>query len=507
MAEAPAKLPIYEGEVLAGKYKVARVVGMGGMGAVVECRHVELGQRVALKFLLPETLQDAECVTRFSREAKAAVRLKSEHVARVTDVGKLENGAPYMVMEYLHGKDLAAKLEEHGPYEVSEAINYILQACEGVAEAHSIGIIHRDLKPRNLFMTKRPNGQPLVKVLDFGIAKNISNASNDDTALNKISSLIGSPHYIAPEQMTSSGVIDGRADIWSIGVCMFELLSGHMPFDAPTILELCTQVLDHPARSILEFRRDVPAGLVAIIERCLSKRPEDRYKDVGELATALEPFAPASMRGVAADICATLANPPGDDDSPYMQPPSNNSRLSAPPPAMAPGGLVARGLSNPPPMRSLRITDPNLQKERRTTTIPPVSGDRPDRGTRTLYVFASLALIGAIGYAIWVRAMEQREVAHPPEVPTMPSGAPSASALAPPSATPPASATAPVIEPSAVPSTSASAAPSASAAASAPVDSMTTHVHHRPRPTAEPSDNPYGSPSAAAKEPGSAPTP
>jgi serine/threonine-protein kinase len=502
MAEAQPKLPIYEGEILAGKYKVVRVVGMGGMGAVVECRHVELGQRVALKFLLPETLQDAECVTRFSREAKAAVRLKSEHVARVTDVGKLENGAPYMVMEYLHGKDLAAKLEEHGPYEVSEAINYILQACEGVAEAHSIGIIHRDLKPRNLFMTKRPNGQPLVKVLDFGIAKNISNASTDDTALTKISSLIGSPHYIAPEQMTSSGVLDGRADIWSIGVCLFELLSGHMPFDAPTVLELCNQVLDHPARSITEFRRDVPQGLVQIIERCLSKRPDDRYKDVGELAAALEPFAPAAMRGVADDIRATLANLPSDDDTgPYAQPASASSRLSAPPPAMSPpGGLVSRGLSNPPPPRSLRMTDPTMQQERRTTTIPPVSADRPDRGSRTLYLFASLALIGAIGYAFWVRAMEKREVGRPPEAPTAPSVLPS-----------PSSSVAPVLAPSAAPSASAAssattAVPSASASASPSAAPSTTHAHHHARPN-EGTDNPYGSPSAAAKEVGTAPTP
>jgi hypothetical protein len=212
------------------------------------------------------------------------------------------------------------------------------------------------------------------------------------------------------------------------------------------------------------------------------------------------------MRGVADDIRATLANLPGDDDTgPYAQPPSASSRLSAPPPAMAPGGLVARGLSNPPPARSLRLTDPTIQQERRTTTIPPVSTARPDRGTRTLYVLASLALLGAIGYAFWVRAMEQRGSAHPPEV-TVPAITPSSTT------SPPGSAVAPEVTPSAAPSASATSTTSGtSPTPSAPVSaqaapSMTAHAHHHPRPT-EGTDNPYGAGSGAAKEVGTAPTP
>jgi serine/threonine-protein kinase len=504
MPEA-AKLPIYEGEILAGKYKVVRVIGVGGMGAVVECRHVELGQRVALKFLLPETLLDAECVTRFSREARAAVRLRSEHVARVTDVGKLENGAPYMVMEYLQGKDLAAKLEEHGPYAVSEAVNYVLQAAEGIAEAHSIRIIHRDLKPRNLFMTKRPNGQPLVKVLDFGIAKNISNTSTADTAITKISSLIGSPHYIAPEQMSSSAVIDGRADIWSLGVCLYEFLSGNVPFDAPTVLELCTQVLDQPGRPITDHRADLPAGIVDVIEKCLKKDPAERFADLGELAKALEPFAPIAMRGVADDICATLASPPSDEELPVA---SVSSRLSGPPippPAMIPGDLVAHGLSNPPVRRSLRVTESSADAHRRTVTIPPVSRKREDRGPRTFYVFATLALLAAVGYAAYVGLGERRwKPAAPPEVPTV--GVSVSLAVAPasaPSSAPaPASASASSLASASASSSASSSSASASASSSAPVTSSPlpspppspTYTHRRaPRP-AETLDDPYAPP-------------
>src|SRR5580692_5366081 len=158
---------VREGDVLAGKYRVERVLGMGGMGVVVAAMHTELDRRVALKFLLPSALANAVAVGRFAQEARAVVRLKSEHVARVIDVGRLETGAPYIVMEYLEGTDLGVTIEQRGKLPVPEAVDYVLQACEAVAEAHALGIIHRDLKPRNLFVTLGVDGQPFVKVLDF----------------------------------------------------------------------------------------------------------------------------------------------------------------------------------------------------------------------------------------------------------------------------------------------------------------------------------------------------
>src|SRR6478752_489071 len=169
-----ARIELNEGEVLAGKYRIERVLGQGGMGIVVAATHLQLGERVALKFLLPEALSNPLAVERFAREARAAVKIKSEHVARVSDVGTLENGAPYMVMEYLDGSDLAAWLTQRGRLPVEQAVEFVLQASEAIAEAHSLGIVHRDLKPANLFVTRRPDGALSVKVLDFGISKRLS---------------------------------------------------------------------------------------------------------------------------------------------------------------------------------------------------------------------------------------------------------------------------------------------------------------------------------------------
>src|SRR5689334_2926653 len=190
--------PVQPGEVLAGKYRVERILGMGGMGVVVSAWHLQLEERVALKFMLPDALENQEAVSRFSREARAAVKIKGEHVARVSDVGKLENGSPYMVMEFLEGIDLSKALERYGVCQLPDAVDYVLQACEAIAEAHSQGIVHRDLKPANLFLTRRPDGTPMIKVLDFGISK-MSSGGVDN--LTRTTATMGSALYMSPEQM------------------------------------------------------------------------------------------------------------------------------------------------------------------------------------------------------------------------------------------------------------------------------------------------------------------
>ena len=202
---APDVAGVREGEILAGKYRVDKVLGVGGMGVVVAAYHIELDQRVAIKFLLPEVLDHGEAVARFAREARAAVKIKSEHVAKVTDVGKLENGAPYMVMEFLDGSDLSQWLTQRGALPVEQACEFVLQACEAIAEAHALGIVHRDLKPGNLFVIRRADGVLSVKVLDFGISKTASGpGSGSAGAMTKTSALMGSPLYMSPEQMQSS---------------------------------------------------------------------------------------------------------------------------------------------------------------------------------------------------------------------------------------------------------------------------------------------------------------
>src|SRR5580704_996551 len=219
--ENPAKsVGVRVGEVLAGKYRVEGILGAGGMGVVVAAHHLQLDERVALKFLLPEALANAEAVARFDREARAAVKIKSEHVARVIDVGKLENGSPYMGMEYLDGSDLSAWLQKRGSPPIPQVVDFVLQACEAIAEAHSLGIVHRDLKPANLFCIRRPDGGLCIKVLDFGISKM---SMLGDLHMTGTTAVFGSPAYMSPEQMHASKDVDGRTDVWSLGVILYEL--------------------------------------------------------------------------------------------------------------------------------------------------------------------------------------------------------------------------------------------------------------------------------------------
>src|ERR1700733_7006308 len=197
------------------------------MGIVVAARHVQLDEKVALKFLRPEALADADAVERFAREARAAVKIKSEHVARVIDVGTLPNGAPYMVMEHLDGEDMAAWIKERGALPVEQALDFVLQACVAVADAHALGIVHRDLKPANLFCIRRSDGQLSIKVLDFGISKLTERTTTAQRmAFTKTTASMGSPLYMSPEQMRSSKDVDAQTDIWALAVILFELMTG-----------------------------------------------------------------------------------------------------------------------------------------------------------------------------------------------------------------------------------------------------------------------------------------
>jgi eukaryotic-like serine/threonine-protein kinase len=285
--------PIREGEILAGKYRVDRVLGVGGMGVVAAAHHLELDDKVAIKFLLPETLGNAEAVARFAREARAAVKIKSEHVARVSDVGKLENGAPYMVMEYLEGMDLSGWLSKHGPLPLEQAAEFILQASEAIAEAHTLGIVHRDLKPANLFVIRRPDGALSIKVLDFGISKMTSlSGSGGEGSMTRTSTMMGSPIYMSPEQIQSSKDVDQRGDIWALGVILYELITGEPPFGGEHMAELIFSIISAAPPPMRARRPDVPPELERVILHCLEKQRSSRFPTVEEMAIALLPFAP-----------------------------------------------------------------------------------------------------------------------------------------------------------------------------------------------------------------------
>ncbi len=268
-----------------GKYRVDEHLGAGGMGRVVRASHLYLQQSVAIKVLLPQMTESPSTVARFLREAQAAVRLKSEHTARVIDVGTLPDGRPYMIMEYLEGNDLNQILRHHGPQPPPIVCDLMLQVCEGLAEAHAIGIVHRDIKPSNFFITRRPDGSMLLKILDFGISKA---PINYDDNLTQTHSVIGTPSYMAPEQMKSGRDADARSDIWSMGVVMYQLLQGRPPFAADSYAELAIKVAQEPPTPL---HVPLPPGFGSAILRCLEKYPNQRHQNVGELARMLAPYA------------------------------------------------------------------------------------------------------------------------------------------------------------------------------------------------------------------------
>lgn len=303
-----ADLGLKPGDVVAGKYQVVDLIGEGGMGYVLSATHVELGELVALKFLRPEALQYAELVGRFAREAHAAARIKSEHVARVYDVGTSPSGVPYIVMEHLQGQDLASLMADGRPIHVETAVEYIMQACEGLASAHALGIVHRDIKPENLFLTRSAPGAPtVIKLLDFGISKIelTMPQPKGSRAMAQTTTLLGSPRYMSPEQIRNAQQVDARADIWALGCVLYELLTGHPAFNAPSLMELGAAILgDEPVPAGVLVRAIGP-DLDSIIMRCLQKRPEARYQNVAELAAALYPFGPRRAR-MFAERCHSL---------------------------------------------------------------------------------------------------------------------------------------------------------------------------------------------------------
>lgn len=277
------------GETLDGRYTIERLLGAGGMGLVFAARHRGLGQKVAIKLLVPELSRDPEAVERFLREARASTLLRSERVVRVIDVGSGKNGAPFMVMEYLEGEDLQESLRRGGPLAVPAAVGYVIQAAEALAEAHSLGIIHRDLKPANLFLTVGPDGSPLVKVLDFGISK-VSVPGR--RGLTRTHAIMGSLGYMAPEQLRSTKHVDQRADVWGLGVVLYELLAGQRAFEGEHLADVSVKIILDSPTPIEEIRDDVSPELAKVIDKCLAKKPATRYQNMGELAEALAPFAP-----------------------------------------------------------------------------------------------------------------------------------------------------------------------------------------------------------------------
>jgi serine/threonine-protein kinase len=285
------------GEVIAGKYRVEGTVGSGGMGVVLAARHLQLGQAVAIK-VLGLALSDErrpEAISRFFREGRAAAALQGDHVVKVHDVGVLDSGMPFMVMELLKGADLSSVLESLQSLSIEQAVECVLQAGDAIAQAHRQGIVHRDLKPSNLFVTERSDGSALIKVLDFGISKSL-NESRVQGDLTTTRTVLGSPFYMSPEQVRDAKNVDNRTDVWALGAILHELLSGHPPFEADTLPGACAAIVADAPPSLRSLRADVPPEIEAIVLRCLEKEPNRRFPRVEELLSALEPFSARALK-------------------------------------------------------------------------------------------------------------------------------------------------------------------------------------------------------------------
>ena len=468
-----APITLEPGVVLAGKYRIERVLGQGGMGVVAAAYHIHLEQRVALKLMLPHALANTEAVSRFVREARAAARITSEHVARVFDVGTLETGAPYIAMEYLEGADLSQLLASRGRLPVDEAIDYLLQACEALAEAHRVGIVHRDLKPGNLYLVQRVDGQQLIKVLDFGISKMSGASAQSDAPATRTSALMGSPLYMSPEQMGSSRDVDPRSDIWALGVVLYEMLAGAPPFDGETLPQVCARVMSEPPPPLHARAQGLPPALYDVVNRCLQKLPAARFQSIAELAYALEPIASGrarqSIERISRVLGVTQSSSPGLGQVPVAATTAD--------PILNTGTQATWGETQPKPAA-------------RRSPAPLIGG--------------ALGLLGIAAAAAWFAT-------RPPSVTAQLEPAPSAAGSPQPVAAPPAPVAPPTATadsaPSVAPSAEVSAAPKVSAPAAAPAGRKPPAPAARPaKPTAEPAAKPPAPVAAPAAAPNTPPT-
>ncbi|MEY4512934.1 MAG: hypothetical protein RLZZ450_5056 [Pseudomonadota bacterium] len=462
---------IQVGEVVAHKYRIEGIIGEGAMGMVVSAMHVGLQQRVAIKFLLSNLAEKEASAERFRREALAAASIRGEHACRVLDVGTHDNGVPYIVMEHLDGHTLATEIEQRGPIPFQEAIGFVLEACEALAEAHVLGIVHRDVKPANLFLADSVGGIRTLKVLDFGVAKSLSYGTGGQAALTKTASFVGSPLYTSPEQLHSVKDLDARSDVWSLGVVLYELITGRAPFMGESIAELIAAILYRDPPPLSGQGIVLPSELVEVVGCALAKQREDRYATVGELADALAQFVPEEGALSAERVYRVLATTQARE----------GGRLNSLPLRTA----AERGAE------ATRLTSERRAKRTGSSSANRASDtvDSPARKRALLAIVAVLLLVGA-GYVLSTRLSgAERETntgtagAAAPPLPTLPPRV-EAPLAAPPEAVPPTGVLPPEqeLEPAPTPGTSTPTPNTPAAARVAPAAAVRRPLSPRAQP-------------------------
>lgn len=418
---------------------------------MVAATHTDLDETVALKLLAGGGEASAEQVARFMREAKAAAKIKSEHVARVTDIGRLDSGEPFIVMEYLDGEDLGEVVAAQKRLPLTEAVNYIIQACEAMAEAHAAGIVHRDLKPENLFLAKRSDGSARIKVLDFGISKTLPSAGMPGESMTSTGSIMGSPGFMAPEQWMDAKLVNARADIYALGAILFLMLSGDRPFRADSMPMLCRAVMSDPAPDLAELVDDLPAEVAATVAKALAKEPDDRHANVAELASELVPFASRHCRELVRRMWRLL------EAEGMATTPAEFIDDSTAPPRSANGTMLDASVTMPDPDATLpdrvaKLSDDaqGSTTEREDTFLSgsldvPADGAVPaatqvddvsaTTGTSKRRLFlAAAAIVGVVAVIAFIRGFDDTTTTSPdgatrPTASLVPTTAPSATAV------------------------------------------------------------------------------
>ena len=437
------------GDLISGKYRIVRLIGDGGMGVVYEARHEVLGSGVALKFLHADLAKRPGLTQRFLQEARVSATIESPHVTHVTDVDTAQDGSPYLVMELLHGQSLQSMLDRQGKLTGELAVDFTLQILAGLEAAHATGVVHRDMKPDNVFVTPSGGG-PLLKLIDFGIAK-LRASSEFTKGLTRAGVVMGTPEYMAPEQLVSAQTTDHRADLYSVGVMLFEMLAGCRPADGEDAEIIVAAVEGGRVRRLNDVAPGLPGGLVALVERATRPNRDERFESAsamrlalaqfagqlshaGRLAATAEPLAPLPTPASAAllSLPAHITNPPANPAVPKTLPPDGPplsvSQLGAARTSISEGEPVMSQMARPQTGTAMGGPSPYGAPPPAYGPPPGYGGapyagsqvpQQPARPKRRSGVLISLLVIavlgggGAVGYAAY-RAADRQRIVPPP---------------------------------------------------------------------------------------------